>query len=127
MTGTLGLLRGAATVSLAMAGVVVEAAGCSNLADDGEVFCACALELSAMVKKASSRTMKNGARIFLKNCCMMTSKPVVLLLATLTGRVADAAKLKSLWWDVVSSCDVGTTPYPFWYTLRSLSPPLPLP
>jgi hypothetical protein len=107
MTGTLGFRRGVAAVSPVVAGLLVGAAGCSNLADDDDVFWDHALKVPTTVKKASSRTIKNGARIFLHNCCMMTSKPVVLLLATLTGCVADAAKLKFLFRDVFPAADVG--------------------
>src|ERR1700682_6448508 len=100
MTGTVGFLRAGTTVSLVAAGLVVGAAGCAKLADDLDVFCDQALGFAAMAKQASSRTMKNGARIFLKNGCMMTPRPAVPLLATLPGRIADAIKFKSLFWDV---------------------------
>jgi len=109
MTGTLGFLRGAATVSSAVTGgaagvetgLAVGATGCSILAEDDGLFCDHALRLAVTVTNASSKAKKNGARIFLDNC-MMTSSPVVLLPATLTGGVADAATLKSLYCSAMS-------------------------
>jgi hypothetical protein len=110
MTGTLGFLRGAATVSPVLtgaeagveAGLTAGATGCSSVAEDDALSCDHALRLAAAVT-CSRTNKKNGARIFLDNC-MMTSDPVALLLATLTARIAYANN-----WDVFPACAVGGT------------------